>query len=123
MYNYRNIVIVIFFFLITSLVFFIKSSNIQVEKNILKYNIECKNCIEYNNIIFSFNDIFNITVSADGYKQKSFVLSHENGFNLINLEARDVEVLFTFNIDPKNPLLLINQNEKIFGDNLFLKKE
>ncbi|MFL2900574.1 MAG: SUMF1/EgtB/PvdO family nonheme iron enzyme [Candidatus Pelagibacterales bacterium] len=121
MYNYRNIVIVIFFFLIASSVFFIKSSNIQVEKNILKYDIKCKNCIEYNNIIFSFTDTFNITVSAEGYKQKNFALSHENGFNLINLETKDVEVLFTFNIDPKNPLLFIDQNEIIFGENLFLK--
>ena len=111
MYNYRNIIIVIFFFLIASLVFFIKSSSVQVEKNILNYSIECQDCLEYNNTIFSFTNTFNISVSADGYIQKDFLLSHENGFNLISLEAKDIEVLFEFNIDPKNPLLLIDQNK------------
>ncbi len=121
MYNYRNTAVVLFFFIIASLVFFIKSSNIQIEQNISKYYIECKNCIEYNNTIFSFANVFNIAVTAEGYKKKDFTLSHENGFNLISLEPRDVRVLFKYNTEPRNPLLLVDQSKKIFKNDLFFK--
>ena len=74
-------------------IFFVKSSNIQVDSNIQDYKIKCLNCIAYNDTVFSFTNKFKINVSAIGYQSEVFSLSHEAGFSLVTLKPSKIKCL------------------------------
>ena len=118
MTRYRNSIIIIFLAVILFLIFFLKSSNVQVDNNISDYKIKCINCLSYNGTILSFSDTFTINVSAIGYKSELFELSHGDGFNLVTLKPSKVSLIINYDIEPKNVELLINDIKKQFKNEI-----
>ena len=120
MLKYRNSIIVLVLTIILFSIFFVKSSNIQVDSNIQDYKIKCQNCISYNDTVFSFTDKFKINVSAIGYQSEVFSLSHEAGFSLVTLKPSKINLQFLYDTEPKNVELLINEENIKLNDEILL---
>ena len=118
MIKYRNPILVLILAIVLLSIFFIKSSNIQVDNNIRDYNIKCKNCLEYKNKVLSFSNTFNIEASAIGYETELFELSHSNGFNLITLKPSKTKLNFIYDLEPINVELFINDSVEKFSDDI-----
>mgnify|MGYP001228522547 FL=1 len=109
MINKKNITLLILGILIL-LVFQINSSKIIVENVATIYKYQCGSCIKINESIFSFNKTYSIKISADGFEEGNFNLSHENGLNIVNLQPMKVLVEILFKEFPINASFKINNN-------------
>ena len=116
----RNILLVLILTIILISIFFIKSSNIQVDSNIKNYTIKCQNCFEYKDTVLSFFDSFRIEVSATGYQTEEFNLSHNDGLNFISLKPNKIKIQFMYDIKPNKVEFLINDIKREFTDEISL---
>ena len=116
MLKYRNHILILILAILLFSIFFVKSSNIQVDKSIIHYNIKCQNCIAFQDTVLSFSNTFKIKVSAVGYQSETFELSHKDGFNLVTLRPNDITVQFVYDTSPENVKLFINDSTKNFSD-------
>lgn len=101
----RNSLFLFFGIIVVSL-FFIKSSNLNFDKNYPDLKISSKSSITISNTVYSFTESFEILIEAQGYLSNEFKFSHSEPVKLIQLSEKPS--LITFNINADDAFIIIN---------------